>query len=144
MFEKLKERIIKLLFGILKMEMIVVSISIIGMGTLEAVYLFFYCIVDSLLGVVISSSNFKFISNIFLLIYMISRFVIYIGGGEILYYYFKILIYIILIIITVILMVIEMNYYEERGWRDMIGKFYYYFFMFVGYIYLTYDNYFFE
>ena len=115
MFEKLKERIIKLLFGILKMEMIVVSISIIGMGTLEVIYLILYSIVDSVLGVITSSSNFKFISNIFLLIYMISRFVIYIGGGEILYYYFKILIYIILIIITVILMVIEMNYYEERG-----------------------------
>ena len=83
MFEKLKERIIKLLFGILKMEMIVVSISIIGMGTLEAVYLFLYCILDSLLGVVISSSNFKFISNIFLLIYMISRFVIYRRGRNI-------------------------------------------------------------
>lgn len=144
MFEKLKERIIKLLFGILKMEMIVVSISIIGMGTLEVVYLFLYCIVDSLLGVVISSSNFKFISNIFLLIYMISKYFIYITSGEILFYYSKIVIYIFLIIINIVIMVIEMNYYEERGWRDMIGKFYYYFFMFVGYIYLTYDNYFFE
>lgn len=115
MFEKLKERIIKLLFGILKMEMIVVSISIIGMGTLEAVYLFFYCIVDSLLGVVISSSNFKFISNIFLLIYMISKYFIYITSGEILFYYSKIVIYIFLIIINIVIMVIEMNYYEERG-----------------------------
>ena len=143
MFEKLKERIIKLLFGILKMEMIVVSISIIGMGTLEAVYLFFYCIVDSLLGVVISSSNFKFISNIFLLIYMISKYFIYITSGEILFYYSKIVIYIFLIIINIVIMVIEMNYYEERGWRDMIGKFYYYFFMFIGYMALEYDNYFF-
>ena len=143
MFEKLKERIIKLLFGILKMEMIVVSISIIGMGTLEALYLFLYCIVDSLLGVVINSSNLKFISNIFLLLYMILRLLIYITGGEILYYYFKILIYIILIIITVILMVIEMNYYEERGWRDMIGKLYYYLFILIGYLVLKYDNYFF-
>lgn len=115
MFEKLKERIIKLLFGILKMEMIVVSISIIGMGTLEAVYLFLYCIVDSLLGVVISSSNFKFISNIFLLLYMISRLLMYIIGGEILFYYSKIIIYSILIILTIIVMIVEMNYYEERG-----------------------------
>ena len=68
MFEKLKERTIKLLFSILKMELIIVSISIIGMGTLEAVYLLFYCILDSLLGVVISSSNIKFISNIFLIL----------------------------------------------------------------------------
>lgn len=143
MFEKLKERIIKLLFGILKMEMIVVSISIIGMGTLEAVYLFLYCIVDSLLGVVITSSNIKFISNIFLLIYMISKYFIYITSGEILFYYSKIVIYIFLIIINIVIMVIEMNYYEERGWRDMIGKFYYYFFMFIGYMALEYDNYFF-
>lgn len=113
MFEKLKERTIKLLFGISKMEMIVVSISIIGMGTLEAVYLFLYCILDSLLGVVISSSNIKFISNIFLLLYMISRLLMYITGGEILFYYWNIIIYTILIIITVILMVIEMNYYER-------------------------------
>lgn len=115
MFEKIKEKTIKLFFGMLKMELITVSISIIGMGTLEAVYLFFCCILDSVLGVVINSSNLKFISNIFLLLYMILRLYIYITGGEILYYYFKILIYIILIIITVILMVIEMNYYEERG-----------------------------
>ena len=39
MFEKLKERTIKFLFGMLKMELIIVSISIIGMGTLEVVYL---------------------------------------------------------------------------------------------------------
>ena len=141
MFEKLKERTIKLLFGISKMEMIVVSISIIGMGTLEAVYLFLYCIVDSLLGVVISSSNFKFISNIFLLLYMISRLLMYITGGEILFYYWNIIIYTILIIITVILMVIEMNYYEERGWRHMIGRLYYYFFILIGYMALEYDNY---
>lgn len=113
MFEKLKERTIKLLLGISKMEMIVVSISLIGMGTLEAVYLLFYGILDSLLGVVISSSNFKFISNIFLLLYMISRLLMYITGGEILFYYWNIIIYTILIIITVILMVIEMNYYER-------------------------------
>ena len=113
MFEKLKERIIKLLFGILKMEMIIVSVSIIGMGTLEAVYLVFYCILDSLLGVIISSSNFKFISNIFLLIYMISRLVMYITGGEILFYYWNIIIYTILIIITIIVMIVEMNYYER-------------------------------
>ena len=93
MFEKLKERTIKLLFGISKMEMIVVSISLIGMGTLEAVYLLFYGILDSLLGVVITSSNFKFISNIFLLIYMISRLLMYITGGEILFYYWNIIIY---------------------------------------------------
>ena len=115
MFEKLKKRIIKLLFGILKMEMIVVSISIIGMGTLEAVYIFLYCIVDSLLGVVITSSNIKFISNIFLIIYMIARLLMYITGGEILSYYLKIIIYIILTIITLVIMVMEMNYYEERG-----------------------------
>ena len=115
MFEKLKERIIKLLFGILKMEMIVVSISIIGMGTLEAVYLFLYCILDSLLGVVMTSSNFKFISNIFLILYMIVRLLMYITGGEILSYYLKIITYIILTIITLVIMVFEMNYYEERG-----------------------------
>lgn len=143
MFEKLKKRIIKLLFGILKMEMIVVSISIIGMGTLEAVYIFLYCIVDSLLGVVISSSNFKFISNIFLILYMIARLLMYITGGEILSYYLKIIIYIILTIITLVIMVFEMNYYEERGWRHMIGKVYYYLFIFIGYIVLEYDNYFF-
>lgn len=115
MFEKLKERTIKLLFGILKMEMIVVSISLIGMGTLEVVYLLFYGILDSLLGVVISSSNFKFISNIFLLLYMISRLLMYITGGEILFYYWNIIIYTILIILTIIVMIVEMNYYEERG-----------------------------
>ena len=141
MFEKLKERTIKLLFGISKMEMIVVSISIIGMGTLEAVYLVFYCIVDSLLGVVISSSNFKFISNIFLLLYMISRLLMYITGGEILFYYWNIIIYSILIILTIIVMIVEMNYYEERGWRNMIGRLYYYLFIIIGYIYLQYDNY---
>lgn len=113
MFEKLKERTIKLLFGISKMEMIVVSISLIGMGTLEVVYLLFYGILDSLLGVVISSSNFKFISNIFLLIYMISRLLMYITGGEILFYYWNIIIYTILIIITIIVMILEMNYYER-------------------------------
>lgn len=113
MFEKLKERTIKLLFGISKMEMIVVSISLIGMGTLEAVYLLFYGILDSLLGVVITSSNFKFISNIFLLIYMTLRLVIYITGGEILFYYWNIIIYTILIIITIIVMILEMNYYER-------------------------------
>lgn len=113
MLEKIKEKTIKLLFGILKMELIVVPVSIIGMGTLEAVYLFFYCIVDSLLGVVINSSNFKFISNIFLLLYMISRLVMYITGGEILFYYSKIVIYILLIVITTTLMVLEMNYYER-------------------------------
>ena len=144
MFEKLKKRIIKLLFGILKMEMIVVSISIIGMGTLEAVYIFLYCIVDSLLGVVITSSNIKFISNIFLIIYMIARLLMYITGGEILSYYLKIIIYIILTIITLVIMVMEMNYYEERGWRHMIGKIYYYLFIFIGYIVLEYDNYFFN
>ena len=141
MFEKLKERTIKLLFGISKMEMIVVSISIIGMGTLEAVYLVFYCIVDSLLGVVISSSNFKFISNIFLLLYMISRLLMYITGGEILFYYWNIIIYSILIILTIIVMIVEMNYYEERGWRNMVGRLYYYLFIIIGYIYLQYDNY---
>lgn len=113
MFEKLKERTIKFLFGMLKMELIIVSISIIGMGTLEVVYLLLYCILDSLLGVVITSSNFKFISNIFLLIYMISRLFIYITGGEILFYYSKIVIYILLIITSVILMTFEMNYYER-------------------------------
>lgn len=115
MFEKIKEKTIKLLFGILKMEMIVVSISIIGMGTLEAVYLLLYCILDSLLGVITGSSNFKFISNLVLLIYMISRCLIYITGGEILSYYLKIITYIILTIITLVIMVFEMNYYEERG-----------------------------
>ena len=115
MFKKIKEKSIKFLFGMLKMELIIVSISIIGIGTLEVVYLLFYGILDLILGVVITSSNIKFISNIFLLLYMISKLLMYITGGEILYYYFKILIYIILIIITVILMVIEMNYYEERG-----------------------------
>lgn len=115
MFEKIKEKTIKLFFGMLKMELITVSISIIGMGTLEAVYLFFCCILDSLLGVVINSSNLKFISNIFLLLYMISRCVIYIIGGEILSYYLKIITYIILTIITLVIMVFEMNYYEERG-----------------------------
>lgn len=115
MVKKIKERTIKLLFGISKMEMIVVSISLIGMGTLEVVYLLFYGILDSLLGVVISSSNFKFISNIFLLIYMISRLLMYITGGEILFYYWNIIIYTILIILTIIVMIVEMNYYEERG-----------------------------
>ena len=113
MLEKIKEKAIKLLLGIFKIEPIIVSISLIGMGTLEAVYLLFYCIIDSLLGVVISSSNFKFISNIFLLLYMISRLLMYITGGEILFYYWNIIIYTLLIIITVILMVIEMNYYER-------------------------------
>lgn len=113
MFEKIKEKTIKLFFGMLKMELITVSISIIGMGTLEAVYLFLYCILDSLLGVVISSSNFKFISNIFLLLYMISRLLMYITGGEILFYYWNIIIYTILIIITIIVMILEMNYYER-------------------------------
>lgn len=141
MFKKIKEKSIKFLFGMLKMELIIVSISIIGIGTLEVVYLLFYGILDLILGVVITSSNIKFISNIFLLLYMISKLLMYITGGEILYYYFKILIYIILIIITVILMVIEMNYYEERGWRDMIGKIYYYLFIIIGYIVLKYDNY---
>ena len=115
MFKKIKEKSIKFLFGMLKMELITVSISIIGMETLEAVYLVFYCILDSLLGVIISSSNFKFISNIFLLIYMISKYFIYITSGEILFYYSKIVIYIFLIIINIVIMVIEMNYYEERG-----------------------------
>lgn len=115
MFKKIKEKSIKFLFGMLKMELIIVSISIIGMGTLEAVYLFLYCILDSLLGGVITSSNIKFISNIFLLLYMISRCVIYIIGGEILSYYLKIITYIILTIITLVIMVFEMNYYEERG-----------------------------
>ena len=113
MFEKIKEKLIKFLFGMLKMELIIVSISLIGMGTLEVVYLLFYGILDSLLGVVISSSNFKFISNIFLLIYMISRLVMYITGGEILFYYWNIIIYTILIIITIIVMILEMNYYER-------------------------------
>ena len=115
MFEKIKEKTIKLFFGMLKMELITVSISIIGMGTLEAVYLLSYGILDSLLGVVISSSNFKFISNIFLLLYMISRLLMYITGGEILFYYWNIIIYSILIILTIIVMIVEMNYYEERG-----------------------------
>lgn len=115
MFKKIKEKSIKFLFGMLKMELIIVSISIIGMGTLEAVYIFLYCIVDSLLGVVITSSNIKFISNIFLIIYMIARLLMYITGGEILSYYLKIIIYIILTIITLVIMVFEMNYYEERG-----------------------------
>lgn len=115
MFKKIKEKVIKFLFSILKMELIIVSISIIGMGTLEAVYLLLYCILDSLLGVVITSSNFKFISNIFLLLYMISRLLMYIIGGEILFYYSKIIIYSILIILTIIVMIVEMNYYEERG-----------------------------
>lgn len=115
MFEKIKEKAIKFLFGMLKMEVIIVSISIIGMGTLEAVYLLFYGILDSLLGVVISSSNFKFISNIFLLLYMISRLLMHITGGEILFYYWNIIIYTILIILTIIVMIVEMNYYEERG-----------------------------
>ena len=144
MFEKIKEKAIKFLFGMLKMEVIIVSISIIGMGTLEAVYLLFYGILDSLLGVVISSSNFKFISNIFLLLYMISRLLMYITGGEILFYYWNIIIYTILIILTIIVMIVEMNYYEERGWRHMIGKVYYYLFILIGYLTLIYDNYFFE
>lgn len=141
MFEKIKEKAIKFLFGMLKMEVIIVSISIIGMGTLEAVYLLFYGILDSLLGVVINSSNFKFISNIFLLLYMISRLLMYITGGEILFYYWNIIIYTILIIITIIVMIVEMNYYEERGWRYMIGRLYYYLFIIIGYLYLQYDNY---
>ena len=141
MVKKIKEKVIKFLFGMLKMELIIVSVSIIGMGTLEAVYLFFYCIVDSLLGVVINSSNIKFISNIFLLLYMISRLLMYIFGGEILFYYWNIIIYSILIIITIIVMIVEMNYYEERGWRHMIGKIYYYLFIIIGYIVLKYDNY---
>ena len=144
MFEKIKEKAIKFLFGMLKMEVIIVSISIIGMGTLEAVYLLFYGILDSLLGVVISSSNFKFISNIFLLLYMISRLLMHITGGEILFYYWNIIIYTILIILTIIVMIVEMNYYEERGWRHMIGKVYYYLFILIGYLTLIYDNYFFE
>ena len=115
MIKKIKEKTIKLLFGILKIEPIIVAVAIIGMGTLEAVYLFFYCILDCLLGVVIISSNIKFISNIILVIYMISRLVMYIIGGEILCYYSKISIYILLIIITTTLMIFEMNYYEERG-----------------------------
>lgn len=113
MLEKIKEKAIKLLLGIFKIEPIIVSISLIGMGTLEAVYLLFYCIIDSLLGVVITSSNFKFISNIFLLLYMISRLLMYITGGEILFYYWNIIIYTILIIMTIVIMVIEMNYYER-------------------------------
>lgn len=113
MLEKIKEKAIKLLLGIFKIEPIIVSISLIGMGTLEAVYLLFYCIIDSLLGVVINSSNFKFISNIFLLLYMISRLLMYITGGEILFYYWNIIIYTILIIMTIVIMVIEMNYYER-------------------------------
>ena len=141
MFEKIKEKAIKLLLGIFKIEPIIVSVSIIGMGTLEAVYLLFYGILDSLLGVVISSSNFKFISNIFLLIYMISRLLMYITGGEILFYYWNIIIYTILIILTIIVMIVEMNYYEERGWRYMIGRLYYYLFIIIGYLYLQYDNY---
>ena len=115
MFEKIKEKTIKLFLGMLKMEVIIVSIFIIGMGTLEAIYLIFYCIVDSVLCIVITSSNFKFISNIFLLLYMISRLLMYIIGGEILFYYSKIIIYSILIILTIIVMIVEMNYYEERG-----------------------------
>lgn len=115
MFEKIKEKTIKLFFGMLKMELITVSISIIGMGTLEVIYLILYSIVDSVLGVITSSSNFKFISNLVLLIYMISRCLIYITGGEILSYYLKIITYIILTIITLVIMVFEMNYYEERG-----------------------------
>ena len=141
MFEKIKEKTIKLFFGMLKMELITVSISIIGMGTLEAVYLLSYGILDSLLGVVISSSNFKFISNIFLLLYMISRLLMYITGGEILFYYWNIIIYSILIILTIIVMIVEMNYYEERGWRNMIGRLYYDLFIIIGYLYLQYDNY---
>jgi len=113
MLEKIKEKAIKLLFGIFKIEPIIVSISLIGMGTLEVVYLLLYCILDSLLGVFINSSNFKFISNIFLLLYMISRLVMYITGGEILFYYWNIIIYTILIIITIIVMILEMNYYER-------------------------------
>lgn len=141
MVKKIKEKAIKLLLGIFKIEPIIVSVSIIGMGTLEAVYLLFYGILDSLLGVVISSSNFKFISNIFLLIYMISRLLMYITGGEILFYYWNIIIYTILIILTIIVMIVEMNYYEERGWRYMIGRLYYYLFIIIGYLYLQYDNY---
>ena len=141
MVKKIKEKAIKLLLGIFKIEPIIVSISLIGMGTLEAVYLLFYGILDSLLGVVISSSNFKFISNIFLLIYMISRLLMYITGGEILFYYWNIIIYTILIILTIIVMIVEMNYYEERGWRYMIGRLYYYLFIIIGYLYLQYDNY---
>ena len=141
MVKKIKEKAIKLLLGIFKIEPIIVSVSIIGMGTLEAVYLLFYGILDSLLGVVISSSNFKFISNIFLLLYMISRLLMYITGGEILFYYWNIIIYTILIILTIIVMIVEMNYYEERGWRHMIGKIYYYLFIIIGYLYLEYDNY---
>ena len=141
MVKKIKEKAIKLLLGIFKIEPIIVSVSIIGMGTLEAVYLLFYGILDSLLGVVITSSNFKFISNIFLLIYMISRLLMYITGGEILFYYWNIIIYTILIILTIIVMIVEMNYYEERGWRYMIGRLYYYLFIIIGYIYLQYDNY---
>lgn len=113
MFEKIKEKTIKLLFGILKMQTIIVSVSIIGMGTLEAVYIFLYGILDCLLGVVITSSNIKFISNVILVIYMISRLVMYITGGEILFYYSKIVIYILLIVITTTLMIFEMNYYER-------------------------------
>lgn len=141
MVKKIKEKAIKLLLGIFKIEPIIVSVSIIGMGTLEAVYLLFYGILDSLLGVVISSSNFKFISNIFLLLYMISRLLMYITGGEILFYYWNIIIYTILIILTIIVMIVEMNYYEERGWRYMIGRLYYYLFIIIGYLYLQYDNY---
>ena len=141
MVKKIKEKAIKLLLGIFKIEPIIVSVSIIGMGTLEAVYLLFYGILDSLLGVVITSSNFKFISNIFLLIYMISRLLMYITGGEILFYYWNIIIYTILIILTIIVMIVEMNYYEERGWRYMIGRLYYYLFIIIGYLYLQYDNY---
>lgn len=141
MVKKIKEKAIKLLLGIFKIEPIIVSISLIGMGTLEAVYLLFYGILDSLLGVVITSSNFKFISNIFLLIYMISRLLMYITGGEILFYYWNIIIYTILIILTTIVMIVEMNYYEERGWRYMIGRLYYYLFIIIGYLYLQYDNY---
>lgn len=115
MFEKIKEKTIKLLFGMLKMETIVVTVSIIGMGTLEVIYLILYSIVDSVLGVITSSSNFKFISNLVLLIYMISRCLIYITGGEILSYYLKIITHIILTIITLVIMVFEMNYHEERG-----------------------------
>lgn len=141
MVKKIKEKAIKLLLGIFKIEPIIVSVSIIGMGTLEAVYLLFYGILDSLLGVVITSSNFKFISNIFLLLYMISRLLMYITGGEILFYYWNIIIYTILIILTIIVMIVEMNYYEERGWRYMIGRLYYYLFIIIGYLYLQYDNY---
>ena len=113
MLNKIKEKVIKFLFSILKMEVIIVSISIIGMGTLEAVYLILFCMVDSALGVIITSSNIKFISNIFLLIYMISRLLVYITSGETLFYYSKIVIYILLIITSVILMTFEMNYYER-------------------------------